>query len=117
MPPPGGRLTGDSDIGLFDLERALEANCPADSEDDDARTGGLDGGAQAAGAAVVEVCDLNDAATPATNRLGTGTFGTGKRRNRRGLGTYSHADGSEHEGCYDEKHGWVYRAIHSIRAL
>jgi hypothetical protein len=53
----GGRLTGDRDIGIFNIEIALELDGAGHAKNHDARPAGFDGGAQTAGAAVVEIGD------------------------------------------------------------
>jgi hypothetical protein len=64
-PVAGGGLAGDGDVIVGDLQVALQADHPADIEHHDARTLGLDGGAQRAGTGVVQIGHL-DHATAAT---------------------------------------------------
>ena len=74
-------LSGDGDKRLAYGECALERDEAAGVKDDDPRAFGVDGGAQGAGSAVVEVVDEQDPATAPAGRCGSVAFGTGKGRN------------------------------------
>src|SRR5690606_9987833 len=57
---PGGGLPRDGDVGVVDIEVALQANNPGNAKHNDARTLGGNSFAKAAGATVVEIGDGDD---------------------------------------------------------
>ena len=64
----GGRLAGDGDEGMVDVQGGLQRDQARDAEDDDPRPLRLDGRAEAARPAVVQVGDDQDlAAAPAAS--------------------------------------------------
>lgn len=71
---------GDGDEGVFNIQIALEVDRAGDAEPDGSRAFGLDGGAQAALAGIIEIGDrIDGAATPADGLLSV-TFGRGERK-------------------------------------
>lgn len=78
-------------------------NGASDSEDHGAWAGGFDGGAQAAGAVVIEIGYFEDATASAANGESAGTLSAGKGGDRRCLSPSNQRGGSEREGdCRDE---------------
>ena len=69
-----GGLTGNDDIGMGNSQRFFEVDIVRNAKHDDSRALGLDGGAQAAGAGIVEVGHRDDLSTPAAGRVGAETF-------------------------------------------
>src|SRR5262249_62168440 len=79
----GGRLAGDGDEWLVDLERRLKRDQSGDAEDDRPRPGGVDGGPQAAGAVVLQRRDLEHLPAAAAGRVHAPALRPRTGRNRR----------------------------------
>ena len=74
----GGSLAGDREVGISDADFAGEIDAAGDVEHDGSRPAGGDGLAEAAGAGVVEIGDVNHLAAASAGRDGAPTFGAGK---------------------------------------
>ena len=75
----GRGLAGDGEVRIADRHAILQIDAAGDVEHDGARPVGFDGGPQAAGAAVVEIGDLDDPAAAAAAGEAAVAFGAGKR--------------------------------------
>ena len=79
MPLPGAVWPAIVRYGLRMIELRFERDQAADVEDDGPRPFGFDGRAEAAGAAVVEIGDFDDAAAATAAGEPAVAFGTGER--------------------------------------
>ena len=80
-PIAGCGLTGNSDIGVVNVDVGFQLNDARYSKDQDARSLGLDGRSEAAWTAVIEIGNLNNATAPASAGEHPAAPGTWKGRN------------------------------------
>ena len=104
-------LAGDRDPSVADDQRRLEPDGPADIEDDDPRVPGVDGRAQRARSAIVEVGDPDDPSAAAAEARRPRPFRSGKGGNlRRQLRRRAGGEKRRENGCGSQVDGSRFAA-------
>jgi hypothetical protein len=94
-------LAGEGEEGVLDADGAFEEEGAGGAEDDGAGAGGIDGGAEGAGAGVVEVGDGDNAAAAAADGPFAGAFGAWEG-GELGVGGGGEEGGQEEAGAEEE---------------